>query len=398
MSEHVIVFAADNKYTNQLVTAIKSVCTHNQNIKFYILNDDIPKEWFLIMERYLEELNCSICDVKLVENEVTKFTGPFSHINYVTYFRYMIPEVVTEDRALYLDVDLVVTGELDELFNLNLANHTIAAVPDWNQKDYPGHFNAGVLLFNLVRCRNEGFTERVISYTREHLPNLEVGDQTVLNHFYPDYLSLPNRYNAQIGAESLGANYRETESPIIFHFSTNQKPWSDYTYNGFRELWWFYHNLEWQELLAYWKIKKQDLKQLFSLNFRQECFIMTDSESIEQITYLIQMLPEYRFSIAARTVMAPSLRTLSQHKNVFIYPQVSKPMMEELLNRSSIYLDINHFNEVDDIVQRAKEGGKRIFAFSNTKHRNDDYYVEIVPESTPEKMIECLKAVCIENQ
>ncbi|MGT2799037.1 glycosyltransferase family 8 protein [Streptococcus marmotae] len=398
MSQHVIVFAADNKYTNQLVTAIKSVCTHNQNIKFYILNDDIPKEWFLVMEQYLEKLNCSIRDVKLIENEVTKFTGPFSHINYVTYFRYMIPEVVTEDRALYLDVDLVVTGELDELFSLNLDNHTIAAVPDWNQGEFSGQFNAGVLLFNLVRCRNEDFTERMISYTREHLPNLKVGDQTVLNHFYPDYLPLPERYNTQIGAEWLGAYYKDGEAPVILHYSTNHKPWSNYGYNSSREVWWFYHNLDWQELLAYWKIKKQDMERIFSLNFKQECFVLTNSGDIEHIEYLIQSLPEYRFNIAAHTLMSPNLRNLDQYKNAYTYPMVTPPMLEKMFHDSSIYLDINHFNEVNDIVQKARESGKSIFAFSNTKHREDDYYVEIVPESTPEKMVECLKAVCTENQ
>ncbi|GGE36571.1 glycosyltransferase [Streptococcus himalayensis] len=102
VAKRAIVFAADNQYVSQLTTAIKSVCAHNQHIKFYILNDDIPKEWFILMKRHLEKLSCEIQDVKLVENRVTKFDGPYHYINYVTYFRYMIPEVVSEDRALYL--------------------------------------------------------------------------------------------------------------------------------------------------------------------------------------------------------------------------------------------------------------------------------------------------------
>ena len=46
-----IVLGADNGYLNKLETTIKSVCTHNRNLKFYIFNDDLPSEWFQVMNR-----------------------------------------------------------------------------------------------------------------------------------------------------------------------------------------------------------------------------------------------------------------------------------------------------------------------------------------------------------
>ncbi|NEW62865.1 glycosyltransferase family 8 protein [Granulicatella sp. zg-ZJ] len=392
MSYRAIVFAADNKYTDPLLTAIKSVCVYNQHIKFYILNDDIPKEWFLSVEKHLEPLNCTIQDVKLVDYTLSKFNGPYAHINYVTYFRYMIPEVVEEDRALYLDVDLIVTENLDELFAIDLEHYTIAAVKDWDQQRYTGHFNAGVLLLNLVRCREEKFMEKTIAYTKEHIGQLEVGDQTVLNTLYPDYFVLPQCYNYQIGAEWVGTVERESErQPIIFHYSTHHKPWNSVSYNGIRELWWFYHDLDWSDIKSHWKIKNVDTNTFTQYHQKNHCFILTNTQYIEHIEYLIRSLPNYRFSVAAHTMMSSTLLNLAQYKNAFICPLAIDAKIEDLLNRCSVYLDINHFNEVDNIVQRALHKGKPVITFQCTKHKEDDVYTHIISEHEPEKMVEVLK-------
>ena len=58
--------------------------------------------------------------------------------------------------------------------------------------------------------------------------------------------------------------------------------------------------------------------------------------------------------------------------------------------RSDIYLDINHWEEVDGIVGRSIEKGKKIFAFSNVVHRiNDDIQVFKIEEKN--KMVEAIR-------
>ena len=37
-----IVLGADNGYMDKVETTIKSVCAHNDHIKFYVFNDDLP--------------------------------------------------------------------------------------------------------------------------------------------------------------------------------------------------------------------------------------------------------------------------------------------------------------------------------------------------------------------
>lgn len=62
-----IAMASDVNYLEQLETAIKSIFYHNRNTKIYIINSDIPQEWFNHIRRNLYLTNDSIVDKKLMK-------------------------------------------------------------------------------------------------------------------------------------------------------------------------------------------------------------------------------------------------------------------------------------------------------------------------------------------
>ena len=47
-----IVLGGDNGYMDKIETTIKSICAHNRAVTFYIFNDDLPSEWFQLMETF----------------------------------------------------------------------------------------------------------------------------------------------------------------------------------------------------------------------------------------------------------------------------------------------------------------------------------------------------------
>ena len=49
MYRKVIALGADLHYLDKVETVIKSVSVHNHEVKFYVFNDDLPSEWFLLM-------------------------------------------------------------------------------------------------------------------------------------------------------------------------------------------------------------------------------------------------------------------------------------------------------------------------------------------------------------
>ena len=47
------------------------------------------------------------------------------------YLRWLIPDLCRGDKAIYLDIDLVVTADIKELFDIDLKDNLIAAVPSY---------------------------------------------------------------------------------------------------------------------------------------------------------------------------------------------------------------------------------------------------------------------------
>ena len=103
-----IVLGGDNAYMDKIETTIKSICAHNRAVTFYVFNDDLPSEWFQLMERRLEPLASKIVNVKISHQGLKEYHLPLSHLSYAAYFRYFIPQYVSEDLALYLDSDNIV--------------------------------------------------------------------------------------------------------------------------------------------------------------------------------------------------------------------------------------------------------------------------------------------------
>ena len=146
MYKKVIVLAANQAYVSYLETTIKSICSHMKQIKFYILNEDIPTDWFQLVENHLEKIDSEIVNVRCSSAMFQDYKLPTAHLNYATYFRYLIPNHVVEDRALYLDSDMIVTQDLSDLFELDMQGYPVAAVEDLPTTS--DKFNAGLLLID----------------------------------------------------------------------------------------------------------------------------------------------------------------------------------------------------------------------------------------------------------
>ncbi|HEL2382586.1 TPA: accessory Sec system glycosylation chaperone GtfB [Streptococcus suis] len=124
---------------------------------------------------------------------------------------------------------------------------------------------------------------------------------------------------------------------------------------------------------------------------RQEIFIFTNTDQIEQLDYLTSALPNFKFHIAALTEMSQHLMAFDTKDNVQLYPNISQRALERLYDTCDIYLDINHGSQVMDVVRKAFEQNMVIFAFENTVHNASLILKDhIVPQTEPEKLVELL--------
>lgn len=369
-----IVLACNNSYMDKLETTIKSICAHNKNIKFYILNEDLPIEWFQLMTKRLSYFNSEILNIKVSGDSFKKFNCPSTHIKYQTYFRYLIPEYVEEDRVLYLDCDMIVTDSLDELFNMELNGCPVGAVADLPTTD--SGFNAGLLLIDNAYWKENHILNQLMDLTVQY-HNQVYADQGILNMLFKDrWYRLSLTYNLQVGSDSqenLVGNIVWYDLfngiPKVIHYTYTHKPWLMYNMTRFKDVWWFYYGVSWDDIVLDKIDLYKDFKNFID-NTKYETAIYTNSVHLHEIERLIKNLSNVHFNILAHTYFGNEIISLEKYMNVSLYPCFNPLKNKEVLNKIDFYLDINHQNEVDKITENIHKMGKPVYSFESTNHDN----------------------------
>ena len=357
-----IVLGADGNYMDKVETTIKSVCSHNRDIKFYIFNSDFPTEWFQLMNKRLSVLNSEIVNIKITDDTINHFNLPTPHLSSAAYLRYFIPNFVNEKRVLYLDSDIVVTSCLTLLFEKSLDGYPLGAVPDL-PNTYDG-FNSGVLVIDTDMWREENISKKLIDLTVEHHEHV-YGDQEILNMFFKDrWKRFDVTFNLQVGADAhryyMGDYdwYELFEGiPCIIHYTTENKPWKHFRFNRFRDIWWFYYGLNWNDILLRTHVLKETFVELISPPL-QHASIFTNTGDLEGISYLLEKLPDVQFHIVAPTYFSPNI----------IYPCADPKMKQDIIDKTDICLDINYGPAMDQVLQEMVRRGKTIYSFDCTNH------------------------------
>ena len=366
-----IVLAANYAYVDQVLTTIKSICYHNRSICFYLINSDFPNEWIKQLNKRLEKFDSEIINCRVTSEQISRYK---TDISYTVFLRYFVADFVKEDKALYLDCDLVVTKNLDALFEIDLQNYPLAAIRDFGGRAYFEReiFNAGVLLIHNALWKQENMTQKLIDLTNEWHDKVDQADQSILNMLFENkWLELDFDYN-HIVIHKQFTDYRlpvGQDYPGIIHYLSHRKPWKDLAAQTYRDVWWYYHGLEWTELGQNHHLHPLQKSHIYPVKEPFTCLIYTASDHIEQIETLVQSLPDIQFKIAARVMVSDRLAQMTVYPNVTIFNGIHYlvDVDNELVATSQVLLDINHGEKTEEILNQFARLGKPILAFENTK-------------------------------
>ena len=209
-----ICFTFDNNYSKHCATTMASILANrkeNYFINFYLVNNGISEEnqaKFLNFNRKFKdfEINFVTIDEKKLAFADTVVTN--CYLNLTTYFRLLLTDLLPKDveKVLYLDCDLVVLNDINELYKNDINDFCAGGVIDRLEHqikihldfltDEDRYFNAGVFLFNLKKMREMNFSSLVLECAIKNQEMILCGDQDIINLVLKDQIKiLDDKFN-----------------------------------------------------------------------------------------------------------------------------------------------------------------------------------------------------------
>lgn len=171
------------------------------------------------------------------------------------YYRLLAHRLLDEsiDKALWLDGDMIINGNLEELYEQDFDDKLFIAVEDmtWGEDEsihrklnMPTdckYINSGVMLFNLKQMRKELKDDDIIQYLIENQAILQLPDQDVFNGLLYNHIKVvdpQHLFNFAVKYLTFKNRKQVFENAKIIHYCGEYKPWKkNYKYLAY-DLWW----------------------------------------------------------------------------------------------------------------------------------------------------------------
>ena len=213
---------------------IDGVLVLNQNLKalkskyelLCLINENITEENI----QYLEYFNIEYKKVKAIKYEteyhINNWKNTFDKLNIFSLTEY--------DKIVYLDSDMIILENIDELFNLEPL--TMASDKPYHDDSY----NSGIMVIKPNLKDYKGLLKRTKEWDEMHVRNL--GDQNIINDYFKDIKVLDDNYNHMryiskekslyydvysdsfIFKHNVNVINRISENPKVIHYISLPKP------------------------------------------------------------------------------------------------------------------------------------------------------------------------------
>ena len=272
-----VVVESNDYYVPYTSVTLKSLLLNSSSDYYYdiiILHSDISeKSKELIRDDVLGFNNKSIRFINIGDEvKEIEFKIELPHISKETFYRLLIPDIMKDYcKIVFLDCDLIVKGDISELYNINLDGNAIGATLDVDfagryKDDVKGikryvdenlklndpykYFQAGVMIMDLSVMRDLLGDIKLISYAINK--RYRYMDQDILNlvfHAHVKHIDL--RWNVLCDCCNIRVSkfirrgpleyynmYLEArKNPKIIHYAGAEKPWEspymDYAFEYF---------------------------------------------------------------------------------------------------------------------------------------------------------------------
>lgn len=246
-----IVCIADEAYAQHTAVMLVSLFDHNRDKRFrvflmtYTMSKETKGRLAEVVEGHGElhilEDNYKDSGIDALKSETTDKAW-----NPIMYLKLLIPQKLPQDveRFIFLDVDMVINHDIDELYNTDLNGNIVAACDDYKfqathrqrlgLKDDELYVNSGVMVIDLKAWREKERQCPMIGFLKAYRDVLNNDQDGFAIYFRGQIMLLPNRWNVttfyfeqepRIMPQYLPEVGELRRDPYIIHFCEPIKPW-----------------------------------------------------------------------------------------------------------------------------------------------------------------------------
>lgn len=235
MGNYHIVYATDHTFAFICAVATASLLKHKKEKDQYIVHiltdGSLNDEDYALFNRLEKEcVNSSIIIDSIKNPQIEGVDMSNTYLTKMTFYRLLLPEILNDvDKCIYLDADTLVFDDISLLMSYDISEYYVAAVIDDGIKkvsydNFGGfnldeYFNAGVMLMNLDKIREDGLKNKFFSLINVEWP---FHDQDILNKVcIRNVLFIDSRFNRFSYCAS------EEDDSVVVHFlgDAGMRPW-----------------------------------------------------------------------------------------------------------------------------------------------------------------------------
>ncbi len=241
-----VFLTIDDKFPFYLDCAIRSImknASKDYDYRIFVLHEDLPEP---MMEPItgLNDPTFHIEFVRLGKDFAGITDRPENRLrcDFFTpsiFYRIFIADLFPQyDKGIYIDSDVIVPGDISELFKTDLCGNIIGACPDFSVRNLTSfvryfeqsvgipiesYINSGVLLMDLKMMRDLHFSEHFLDLMNTYHFNSIAPDQDYINAMcYGKVLFLDESWDAM---PPVGGGRPLLENPNLIHYNIFFKPW-----------------------------------------------------------------------------------------------------------------------------------------------------------------------------
>lgn len=235
-----IFFATDDNYVQFLDVAIRSLIKNastEYQYKIIVLNTGLTEE-NISKIKLLENENFEIRfdDISNSIEDLKNRLPNIYHFGLAAYYRLFIETLYPQyDKILYLDCDIVVTGDISKLYFTDIESNLIAGVveqfilrtPEFSKytKEAVGvesknYINSGIMIMNLKEFRKSRIEEKFTYLINKYNFDVIDPDQAYLNFLCKGRIKYLDVSWNRTPIEDLVC-----DQPNIVHYALYKKPW-----------------------------------------------------------------------------------------------------------------------------------------------------------------------------